>query len=411
MNNIWDAAEKIARHDPGPPEGPIIPLPDGEERKMSIESINPVEINLSAEDELILKRAFWDCDRLFLTRLSGGRASMSVYKVQAWLAEGNARPRPLPFFLKIDDPVAVKKEMECYRDHVEHYLPFNLRPQIAEKRCVRTRQKRALVGTFVDYAVDLRTALRSGQAINLLFSLFETSLRGFRAQPLSSKPDPLPDVLNGFVSARINLNAAIPLMVEREQIAKDFGLTTNSTWIEAQLVDAARPIKCLIGPTHGDLHYGNVMIRGTDAVVIDFASIVDGPLTSDPAALEVSLMFGTDDEDKVDDFKEWRGFIDEIYGLNIQTLHPPALFDSQPGKFSWLRRSLRELRHVLLGCDGEKAEAKIVLGAYLMRYARLPVEHLKNTDLISLAERRHAYAMVVAERLAISLMPNPEYMI
>jgi hypothetical protein len=141
------------------------------------------------------------------------------------------------------------------------------------------------------------------------------------------------------------------------------------------------------------------MVRGGDAILIDFASTSHGPLTADPAALEVSLMFGTESFETKKLFREWRTFIDEIYGLEVTTLHPPALFETKPGRFSWLRRSLRELRHVLLACEGSGAEAKVVLAAYLMRYARLDIETLANAKAKTLAFDRHCYALVVAEQI------------
>ncbi len=114
-------------------------------------------------------------------------------------------------------------------------------------------------------------------------------------------------------------------------------------------------------------------------------------------------MFGTDDEDETGTYDEWRAFVDQIYGSKVHTLHPPALAESKPGPFSWLRRSIRELRHILLGCNVDEREAKLVLAAYLMRYARLGLESLKNPKLEPLAFDRHAYALVIAERIVVGL--------
>jgi hypothetical protein len=144
------------------------------------------------------------------------------------------------------------------------------------------------------------------------------------------------------------------------------------------------------------------MVRGSDAILIDFSSAAKGPLTGDPAALEVSLMFGTDKFDAPNSFPEWRGFVDEMYA-SAETLRPPALFGCRPTPYSWLRRALRELRHVLLACDAEAEEAKIVLATYLMRYARLDMEDLPTDELRDLALWRHAYALVIAERLVNGL--------
>ena len=118
-------------------------------------------------------------------------------------------------------------------------------------------------------------------------------------------------------------------------------------------------------------------------------------------------MFGTESWETEKLFPEWRVLIDEIYGAQVTTLHPPALFETKPGRFSWLRRSLRELRHVLLACEGSGEEAEIMLATYLMRYARLDIETLKHAEAKTLAADRHCYALVVAERIVKGFAPLP----
>jgi len=150
------------------------------------------------------------------------------------------------------------------------------------------------------------------------------------------------------------------------------------------------------------------MVRGGDAILIDFSSAGDGPLTADPAALEVSLMFGTDEDDTASSFNAWRAFVDQIYEDNVQSLHPPVLAEGKPSPFSWLRRSIRELRHILLGCNVGEMEAKIVLAAYLMRYARLGKDAMEKGDTI--AFERHVFALAVAERIVLGLAStNPPH--
>jgi hypothetical protein len=114
-------------------------------------------------------------------------------------------------------------------------------------------------------------------------------------------------------------------------------------------------------------------------------------------------MFGTDGDDEGNSFVEWQSFTDKIYHPTNLTMRPPALHEGRPGPYSWLRRSIRELRHILLGCEAGELEAKLVLAAYLMRYARLGLETLRNPKLKPLAFDRHAYALVVAERIITGL--------
>jgi hypothetical protein len=296
----------------------------------------------------------------------------------------------------------VETEKFNYGMYAEHYIPFNLRPNIGRQRCVATRSKAALIGNFVDDAVPLREALQSGHGIGSVFSLFETTLKNFRLQPFASGKKPENGWLERFATGRIKIDelTAKAKVVARAQA---LGLTATPRELHDRIAAAARPLACIIGPNHGDLHTGNVMVRGGDAILIDFGSANHGPLTADPATLEVSLMFGTDSWETENDFTEWQQFIDEIYPVNAMNLRPPALFENKPGSSSWLRRSLRELRHVLLACEGSGMEAQIMLATYLMRYARLDIETLEEDTAKTLAFDRHCFALVVAERIVKGL--------
>ena len=382
---LWRAAELIARHQVGPPAGDV--------------ALQPTTLPLTDDAKLLLKRAFADCVEIFIEPLLGGRASISVYRIHARLRQSVVGPRPLPFFVKIDEPQAIEAEKSKYHYYAEHYIPFNLRPNLDKDRCVRTRSCAALVGDFVDDAVPLRKCLRSGQGIGALFALFETSLKGFRLQPFAAGQKRSKGVLAGFVESQIRAPEIIDQIVDRAK--RDFGLSRSPVDMQKIISQQAQKLACRMGPCHGDLHSGNVMVRGGDAILIDFSSVGNGPLTADPAALEVSLMFGTDEEDKADSFNEWRAFVDHIYEGNVRSLHPPALSESKPGHFSWLRRSIRELRHILLGCNVGELEAKLVLAAYLMRYARLGKGALEKGDLV--AFDRHVYSLLVAERIVNGL--------
>ncbi|HWH60440.1 MAG TPA: phosphotransferase [Terriglobales bacterium] len=383
---LWKAAEHIVRRRVGPPQGDVILEPD--------------DVPLSNDAKLLLRRAFYDCERISLEIFPDGEASISVLRVHGWLRQSIVGPLPLPFFVKIAGTRAIDREIRNYRLYAKHYIPFNLRPNIDDTRCVRTRSSAALVGDFVDDAVPLRQYLRLGQGVGVLFALFETSLRGFRLQPFAKGQTPRANFLDGFVKNRIR---ADELTVEVINRARTFGLSIAPADLQASICQAAENISCLVGPYHGDLHSGNVMVRGSDAILIDFSSSGDGPLTADPAALEVSLMFGTEGVDDADSFEGWRQFADEIYEGNVHTLHPPALSEGGADIFSWLRRSIRELRLILLGCNAPELEAKIVLATHLMRYARLGKYVMGNPN--TAAFDRHAYALVVAERIVKGLAP------
>ena len=390
-SRLWAAAEHVVRHRIGPSPGTVL--------------IEPETIKLEEDEFLLLRRAFPDCERIYLEPIGGGKASLKVFRIHAWMKQSEVGPLPLPFFAKFATPAEVDIEKSNYKLYAEHYIPFNLRPNIDRRRCIQTRSKAALVGNFVDDAVPLREALHSGHGIGSIFSLFETTLRGFRLQPFASGRGMMKEGLENFVSGRIKLE---DLNTKADVIARarELGLTATTEELHEQICAAAKPLSYYTGPYFGDLHTGNVMVRGGDAILIDFGSTSHGPLTADPATLEVSLMFGTESWETEKVFSEWRVFIDEIYGAEVTTLHPPALFETKPGHFSWLRRSLRELRHVLLACEGSGKEAKVMLATYLMRYARLDIETLKHDEAKPLAFNRHCYALVVAERIVKGFSGN-----
>jgi hypothetical protein len=376
---------EFARRDPGPPVGDVRIFPK--------HAIKP-------EVKHLLKRSFHDCDRIFLESLSGGRAALNVFSVHAWLRKSVVGPRPLPFFIKIATTRDISEERANYRDYADLFIPFHLRPNVVPERCVRGESLSSIVGNFVDESRPLREVLRTGQTPGIIFSLFENTLKGFRAQPSADSFEITEGNLSDFVKARADAPSVAADVIA---LARSMGLEKSPVEIEATLIEKTKNVKRPFRAYHGDLHPGNVMARGRDAIVIDFSAVRQGPITADPATLEVGLVFGTDDRDRPKDFEEWKALVDEIYsGVPI---HKPPLPEQNPGSFSWLRRAVREIRHVLLGCDCEQCEAEAVLATLLLRFARLDVEisgtGLRNT----LAVRKHAYALVVAERLAEAMPP------
>jgi hypothetical protein len=386
VRSITDVANmaEFTRRDPGPPVG-------------DVKIFSPRAIK--ADVRHLLKRSFHDCDRIYLESLSGGRAALNVFSVHAWLRKSTVGPRPLPFFIKIAGREKIEEERANYRAYADFFIPFHLRPNIVPERCVEADGLSSIVGNFVDESRPLREVLRTSQSPGIIFSLFENTLKGFRAQPSIDSFDVTESSLTDFIKDRAK---ASEITTDVIALAHKFGSKMSPVKIEAILMKKTKGAKRPFRAYHGDLHPGNVMARGRDAIVIDFGNIESGPITADPATLEIGLVFGTDEEDKLKDFDEWRAFVDEIYGSI--PIHKPPLPERNPGPVSWLRRSVREIRHVLLGCDCEQCETAAVLAAFLLRFARLNVEisgtGLRNT----LALRRHAYALVVAERLA-SAMP------
>lgn len=394
--DVGVAAEFFARWDPSPPLGDP--------------TILPPSLPLPSKEVLLLRRSFYDCDRIYLEPLGGGRDAAGVYCVHAWLRQSVVGRRPLPFFIKFSTPDKIDTERRNYQDYADLYIPFYLRPNIVPGRCVQIKGLACLAGNFVEDSITLRSALRRSQSPGIIFSLFEISLRGFRSQPASGPTESWDQPLEAFVRERAR---AAEVQEDAVNLARrSFGLRSTPIEIEKRLCAAIGSVKRNFGPYHGDLHAGNVMVRGRDAILIDFSAVrritpkgeevKGGPLTADPAALEVSLVFGTDEKDKPAEFKEWRKAVSQFYDGG--PIHEPPSLGTGPGPFAWLYRALREIRHILLGCDCKQEEAAELLAAYLLRFARLPADTFSSQKLSQLARKRQAYALVVAERIVDSLL-------
>jgi hypothetical protein len=308
----------------------------------------------------------------------------------------------MPFFVKIGTPASIETEEEHYRQRAEPFIPFHLRPSLDTGRCVTAFASAALVCNFVESAVPLRTAWRNAQGAGTIFSLFEVTLRGLRGH--TARADKQPGVLKAFLKERVRAHQIRTELhgLARIARAKELGLTREPEALEQMLVARAEKIESRRGAYHGDLHCGNVMVRNRDAIVIDFGSMHDfGPITADPAFLEVSLVFGTDDKDDPHAFWDWKDFVDELF-IKKSALRPPV-HDAEHFRFAWLRKAVREVRHIASCCEIEPDEALIVLAGCLLRYGRLSIVELPNPGFVELSEDRRAYALVVAERICSML--------
>jgi len=353
---------------------------------------------LKPEFATLMKRAFHDCKRITIRRLRGGKTAKGTFCVLANLDNGVYGPQPMPFFVKIDTFQAIQDELENYSEFVEPFIPFHLHPSIDHRRCVQSLTTSALVCDFVENAVPLRDALRAGQGDGTIYSLFETTLRGLRSHTQNSFP--MSGVLESFLEKRVRAHEISERQPKRIEELNKRGIHCSPVEMEAILRNAASTISVRQGVYHGDLHYKNVMVRHRDAIVIDFASMKEfGPLGADPAILEVSLVFGTDDQDDSGCFGAWCGFVDSLY---LNPLRPPLSQGHYP-QFGWLLRAVRELRQTVASCEFGIKEALIVLAGCMLRYARHPADSFADTRLNALAKNRRAYALVIAYRLCEQL--------
>ncbi len=379
---IEPLAERLARHNPGPRLGTT-----------KIRTLDPQE-QISSEYKLLLQRAFSDCSSIVVERLPGGKTAKEIYRVYASLSGAEYGPHPMPFVVKIGRPKDIEGEKENYRDRAEPFIPFQLRPGLNESRCVRTLTSAALVCNFVDNAVPLVTALQNRQGAGAIFSLFEVTLRGLRCHTMQQAREA--NVVAQFIKERVRTAEIRRNSKPRINRARDLGLVNEPEEVEQKLTVLAAGLRSRRGVYHGDLHLGNVMVRHRDAILIDFGSMRDfGPSTADSAFLEVSLVFGTHLAGINDLFPDWKKFVTDLYRTPLKPPIPNA--DHLP--FAWVHRAVRELRHVAYGSESSKLESLLVLCGALLRFARLSPTEFKNSKLRRISEDRHAYALVIAERI------------
>jgi hypothetical protein len=386
---IEDVAENLARYGPGP---------KAEKVKIEIDG----DLRLETEIELLLRRSFFGCDRIYLKSLTGGKASLGVYKVHAWMGKSLVGPCPLPFFAKIAEHEIINRELNNYSEFTDLYINFRYRPNCRIERCTSTKNYSSLVGNFVDEAISLHTALQDSHYSGILFSIFERSLKDLRMQTsVSTVP-----ILNGFFKNFVKDRIKIEDLLKKDDLlstARSLGLKSDILTVYNRLMDYCT-IDCKLGPYHGDLNARNIMVKGNDAILIDFSAVrYHGPLTADPATLEISLCFELGDK-FAPPFKKWKAFIKDAY--HVENIAKPLPYNERvPSEFSWLRRSVRELRHILVGCHTEGLEMKIILAAYLMRIARVYKQEGK-IKRSKLELKYRAYALVTAENIINSMKPE-----
>lgn len=345
--------------------------------------------HLTAEETQFFRRAFGDCTSIELRRLSGG-FSGSVFYVSAVITEAFIR-RPLPFFAKIDSIEKILKERQNYLDYVHPSIPFNLRPNLDPMRCIFGYRRGMLVGNFVENSEDFLDVARRDVSRSVLSSLFDRALRGWRGQAYQSTSGKIKDNVAKHLS-RI-LRWEVP-KVARVRLARQLGARSSFKSLQSRLF--ALPEKNFrVALSHGDLYANNIQVLGTEAVLIDFASVnLQTSLMADPAYLELTLVFK--DYGAQDDEIEWKRFVDAAYNPENFMAAPAAAIDPRPRE--WLWNVVRQIRLLALGCQSSPGEYQTAIAFMLLRESAW-----NPRNETSKQRRRRAYAFVIAERLVKNL--------
>jgi hypothetical protein len=257
-----------------------------------------------------------------LTELVGGHTSR-VYRVDAMR---DPATRPLPYVAKFGGRKKVVEEYDRFVENVSDFVPFASRPNLVRERCLIGADTGVLVGQFIEHAEPLSDVVLRASSPQVLHGVFENLLHGWWRQGQQTvAPDP--PVLEGIkdwydTSGKPWRDEAL-LKHYRDAVTRYPGLLAPGD-IRGRLaaLGGSRHRRSLI---HGDLHAGNIHVRGGDVFLIDFGSVVFGPTLADAAMLETSLVLSAGTACTRRRTREsWEDLtINQLYGPGWDTQLPP----------------------------------------------------------------------------------------
>jgi phosphotransferase family enzyme len=372
-----EVAERLARHDPGPQPNARLEIQMASNRE-------PIR----DQDRPLFQRAFHDCRKIVLSELSGGRSHARVFSVHPTLDNSVAGAWPQPFFVKLDNAEKVIKEGENYHVYAP-FVPFGLRPSISGQVLGSTRG--LLIGDFADRSESLWERARRNVASTAISSLFEITLGGWRAQGYAI------DEVKGSVAKALELaRFCTPSRIKTSflEYAKSRGVRATPDQLWTTLCSLEQTYR--VAPIHGDLHGHNVRVRDGHAILIDFASVGAGPLTTDLAALETWLAFELPPEEAGQDYENepWRDVVDRLYAPTT-FLHPPEPCDPT-SPYCWMTPVVRQIRHLGIAVQSCPTEYEAAVAVSLLRRCMW-------SDGCAADRFRRAHAYVIAAQLTMDL--------
>ncbi|RWH78088.1 phosphotransferase [Mesorhizobium sp.] len=369
--------ERLARHEPGPHPNTRLEIQLAGNREP-----------ISDHDIPLFQRAFYDCRKIVLSELGGGRSRARVFSVHATLENSVAGAWPQPFFVKLDSTDRIVKEAENYRSFAP-FVPFGLRPSV--HGCFLGATRGLLVGDFADKSEPLWDQVRRNVASLAISSLFETTLGGWREQAYAIDP------VKGSVAVALEqANFCVPSQIKKSYLeyarTQDVRVTPDQLWTRIGALDQIYRK----APMHGDLHGENVRVRNGNAILIDFASVASGPLTADLAALETWFAFELPPEETRDEYEnpKWRTVVDRLYAP-ASFLHPPDPSDPT-SSYCWMVSAVRQIRRLGIAVQSCSSEYEAAVAVSLLRRCMWD-------DGCTADRFRRAHGYVVASRLIADL--------
>jgi len=240
-------------------------------------------LRLTPEQEILLRRAFSNCTSIQLVGLKNGLSKVLTFRVFAHLLDLDGAVGsewPFLYFVKIGARGKISKEYLAYQANALELIPYHLGPRLRLDRCALGHAQGIIVSDYVSGAEPLRDCARDGRAVPVIANLFNATLWAWRN---NAKPDQMP--LQEYLSRKMSL----PIPDHRKPLIDKYGASRSPEELKRMFMAAdSQPV--LVGVIHGDLHATNVLVRGSDAIVIDFEKVESrAPLLWDMASLEGGL--------------------------------------------------------------------------------------------------------------------------
>jgi len=339
-------------------------------------------------EELLIRRAFWDCAVLQMEQMREGLSGVAAYRVYAELAKGNPGLSPYLYFLKIGDRQKITTEFDNYRSNALEYVPFHLGPRLRPGRCCLGAHQGVLVGDFVNNAELLRDAARDGRATHAIANLFNVTLHAW---------EQLGAVEDYSIQDRYAKDFPESVPTRCTKRFASHGIAPDLASVKRLFMECATR-GLLAGPIHGDLNANNILVRSADAILIDFEKMASGgPLLFDAASLEAALLvegFGRDKRD----FDVWKASIEPLYvsGVFLDDRLPRCRV-SDPSK--WFYDCVRQIRQHARQLEARPGQYAVMLAMILIRKScndhNFDTEHEKN-------ERHRAAAYVFGKQILVA---------
>jgi len=276
--------------------------------EINVVSLDNQTVKLDAWERLLIQRAFSNCSTINLRQMAGGRSGCRAFRGHFKLSLPLLRRNfPLACFVKIGTRKQIEAEY-LSQSGAAIFLPFYLTPKLDLKRSGLGADHGILVADFVDEAESLSNCAREGRAISVIGNLFNKTLRAWSNAS---------EVQSTFSLSQM-LEDLFPQKVPEHRQEKIIEIGAQLDLVELRVLFMSLKSRTVrVGWVHRDLHALNVLVRGSDALLIDFEKFRDRqPLVYDAATLEAGLLVDGFERDPRS-IGQVQSSIESLYNLSV----------------------------------------------------------------------------------------------